>query len=67
MICQPFWLACVAPLSPRECDLMSLLSFSRPFVLHDCGTKVQLYSDGWGFCPKCRTEFHGTGRPVVQP
>ena len=41
-------------------------SQSRPLVHHDCGTEVRLYSDGWGFCPECRTEFHGAGRPVVQ-
>ena len=29
------------------------------FVLHDCGEKVRLKADGWGFCRECRTEFDG--------
>jgi hypothetical protein len=38
---------------------------SRPVVLHDCGEQVRLYSDGWGFCPRCRIEFNGGGRQAV--
>ena len=31
----------------------------RVYVLHDCGEKVRLAADGWGFCPECRVEFNG--------
>lgn len=38
---------------------------SRPIVLHDCGEKVRLQADGWGFCRECRVEFNGAGCWVV--
>jgi hypothetical protein len=31
----------------------------NPVVLHDCGKKVRLEADGWGYCRECRVEFDG--------
>lgn len=45
---------------------MASLSFPAPrlsrgpVVLHpDCGRKVRLGADGWGYCRGCRQEFDG--------
>lgn len=37
-----------------------------PVVLHDCGRKIRLGADGWGFCRACGTEFDGKDASVVR-
>jgi len=37
----------------------------RPVVLHDCGRRIRLGADGWGYCRACRAEFDGLAAQVV--